>query len=304
MPEVALGDHLSQDTEHLDSQLVDGAEAVGGIGRAGLGDQAVERIVLLEQRRRVHARQTRHVLGLVAPELHHADEQGPADRVDVGGDAGPDLRHLRRLIADGAVDGGLVVVDPADATHVDELHPVADLDQVVRFEVAVDQAEIVQVRERRKHFQDVGECLVDRQRIVRTARRPHPVLEDLLERGAADVLHHDVAGLIVSDEVVDLHDQGMLDLGQELALDDGHRQRVRVAGVQQALQDDPAVGDVLVPRQVDPTQTAVGQAAGHLVLVGHEVTRLELRCEGEAVTAFRAEALGAARAPVSGATHR
>ena len=33
VPERALGDHLPQDAEHLDAQLVDGGEAVGGVGR-------------------------------------------------------------------------------------------------------------------------------------------------------------------------------------------------------------------------------------------------------------------------------
>ena len=104
----------------------------------------------------------------------------------------------------------------------------------------------------------------------------------------------------MGDEVVDLHDQRVLDLGEELPLHDGHRERVLVAGVQQALEHHPAVGHVAVAGQVDPAQPAVGEAAGDLVLVGDQVAGLELGREGERGAALGAEALGAARLPVAG----
>jgi hypothetical protein len=51
-----------------------------------------------------------------------------------------------------------VVVDPPHAAEVDELEVVPDLDDVVRLEVAVDQAEVVQVLEGREDLDDVGEA--------------------------------------------------------------------------------------------------------------------------------------------------
>ena len=123
-------------------------------------------------------------------------------------------------------------------------------------------------------------------------------LEELLERGAADVLHDDVAGVVVGDEVVDLDDERVLDLREEALLGDGGGQRVGVAGVEQALEHDPAVGDVLVAREVDPAEAAVGEAARDLVLPGDQVTGVQLGREGERLAAGGAEALGAARAAV------
>ena len=99
----------------------------------------------------------------------------------------------------------------------------------------------------------------------------HPLLQQLLERRAADVLHHDVAGALVRHEVVDLDDERVLDLRQELPLGDGGGERVGVAGVQQALEHDPAVGHVPVAGDVDPAETAVGECAGDLVLAADEV---------------------------------
>ena len=53
--------------------------------------------------------------------------------------------------------------------------------------------------------------------------------------------------------------------------------------------------DVLVLRQVDPAQSAVGDAAGHLVLARHEVARPEFRREGVHAAAVRAEPFGSRR---------
>ena len=136
------------------------------------------------------------------------------------------------------------------------------------------------------------------------AGRLHPLLEQLLERGAADVLHHDVAGALVGHEVVDLDDQRVLDLGQELPLGDRGGEGVGVAGVQQALEHHPAVGHVAVAGEVDPAETAVGEAAGDLVLAADQVARLQLGRERERVAALRAEALGAPGLPVAGPADR
>ena len=105
----------------------------------------------------------------------------------------------------------------------------------------------------------------------------HPLLQQLLQRAAADVLHDDVAGVVVGDEVVDLDDQRVLDLGEELLLGDGGGERVGVAGVEQALQHHPPVGDVAVLREVDPAHAAVGERADDLVLAGDHVAGLQLR---------------------------
>ena len=57
VPAVLRGHHLAQHAEQLDPQLVDRGEPVGRVGRAGLGEQPVERVVLLEQRRLLDRRQ-------------------------------------------------------------------------------------------------------------------------------------------------------------------------------------------------------------------------------------------------------
>ena len=129
----------------------------------------------------------------------------------------------------------------------------------------------MEVLERGQHLEDVRERLVDRERVVGAVVVAHPLLEDLLERLAADVLHDDVAGALVGHEVVDLDDQRVLDLGEELLLGDGRGERVGVTGVEQALEHHPAVGDVAVLGEVDPAEAAVRDRADHLVLAADEV---------------------------------
>ena len=217
---------------------------------------------------------------------------------------GPTIGHLGCLVPDRAVDRGVEVVGAAHAAEVDQLDAVADLDEVVRLEVAVDQPEVVEVLERRQHLDDERDRLVDRQRVVPAARRSHPVLEQLLERGAADVLHDDVAVALVRHEVVDLDDERVLDLGEELPLGDGRGEGVGVAGVEQALEHHPAVGHVAVAGDVDPAQAAVGDGPGDHVLAADHVARLQLGREGERGAALGAEALGAPRLAVAGTAHR
>src|SRR5262249_41647527 len=159
-----------------------------------------------------------------------------ADGEQVGGYRRTLGLDLRRLVANGPVDRA-VAVDGPDAAHVDELELFLGLYHVVRFEVAVHEPAGVQVAERGQHLDRVGE---------RVRHRARPGAPDVLQRLAADVLHHDVASVAVLDEVVDPDDVGVLNLGQELPLGYGRFHGVRVAGVQQALEHHPAVADVVV----------------------------------------------------------
>ncbi len=83
--------------------------------------------------------------------------------------------------------------------------------------------------------------------------------------------------VVVLDEVEDLDDGRVGDLGEELPLGHGDRLRLGVAGVDQALEHDRTVVDVGIERQVDPAETTVRDAALDLVLVGHDVAGNQLR---------------------------
>ena len=89
----------------------------------------------------------------------------------------------------------------------------------------------------------------------------------------------------------------MLHLGEELSLADRGLVRVAVTRVQQTLEHHKAVRDVLVAREVDPTQAAVRDASRHLVLTADEIAGLELRRERVRGPALRAEPLGTAVLP-------
>ena len=58
--------------------------------------------------------------------------------------------HTGCLVADGAVDGRLLIIDAPHPTKIDELDRIADLNQVVWLEIAVDQTKIMQVAEGRQ----------------------------------------------------------------------------------------------------------------------------------------------------------
>ena len=236
--------------------------------------------------------------GLVPAELHREDGEGAPDREDVARDTRADLADLGGLVAECAVDRGLLVVDAPHAAEVDELDRVPGLDHVVGFEVAVQQPLRVQVRERGQDLDDVGDGLVGGHRVVLPAVRLQPILQDLLQRPTTDVLHDDVAGAVEVGEVVDLEDERVLHFGEELALGDGGLERVGVAGVQQSLQDDVALGHVVVTPEIDPAEPAVRDAADHLVLAADDVACVQLGCERVRRAALRAEALGPARLPV------
>ncbi len=98
----------------------------------------------------------------------------------------------------------------------------------------------MQVGERGQDLDHVGDRLVDRDHVGGAAGLP-PGGEDLLEALTPDVLHDDVAGVLVLDEVEDLDDVRVLDLGEEPPLGERGRHRVLVAGAEQALEHDPAV---------------------------------------------------------------
>jgi len=108
------------------------------------------------------------------------------------------------------------------------------------------------------------------------------------------------------DEVEDLHDRRVHDLGEELPF--GHRDRLRfgVAGVHQTLEDDRAFVDVVIDGEVDPAQSAVRDTALDLVLIGDQVAGAQLRQEGVGGPAIGAEAFKRARIPgsLAGSAHR
>ena len=302
---LAFGsDHLSEHSEQLHAQLVRRDETIGRVRGTRLEQQPVEGVVLAEERRLLGGGEGSEIGALVAAELHGQHDEGATDRVDVRGHRGADVCDFGRLVSRRAVDGGVEVVDPTHSPEVDELHGIPHLDEVVGLEVAVDEVEVVQVLERGQHLEDERDRLIDGQRIVGAAGSPHPCLEEVLERGAADVLHDDVASTLVRHEVVDLDDDRVLDLGQELLLGDGRCQRVRVAGVQQALEHHPPVGHVAVARRVDPAKTTVGDGSGDDVLPAHHISRTQLRREGERVATAGAEALGPTHLTVAGTPHR
>ena len=163
--------------------------------RVGVGGAAQQPGVgLLPDQQRLGLGQPELVRALEAGELEGEHGQEPAHGVQVGAGRRPVVLDLRRLVADRPVDRP-VVVDVADAAHVDELELLFGLDDVVRLEVAVDKAPVVQVAERGQDLQRVGERVRQRDRLAPLAG----VEPDLLERLAADVLHHDVArGLAVA----------------------------------------------------------------------------------------------------------
>src|SRR5262249_22530057 len=115
----------------------------------------------------------------------------------------------------------------------------------------------------------------------------------------ADVLHHDVAGSIVLDEVDDLDDVGVFDFGERSAFSEGDRPRALVVGVEETLQDHPPLLDLVVAGEVDPAQPPVREAPDDLVLLTNQVPGRELRCEGERMPALRTEPFGAAGPPSS-----
>ena len=121
----------------------------------------------------------------------------------------------------------------------------------------------MQVPEGGEDLVDVRDRVCDRQR--RAVVRGAVVVEDATQALAAHVLHDDVAIGAVLDEVVDVDDVVVIDLDEEAELGERGRQHVGVAGVEQALQHDPAVFELVVTGEIDPTEPTMGEAAHDLV---------------------------------------
>ncbi|CAM3711408.1 hypothetical protein STAL104432_28310 [Streptomyces albus] len=293
------GDDFPQNAQQLFGHLLGGGESALRIGVGGPHQEPVEGLVPAEDLDVRRVGQAVGVDGGVALEVEGEDGQGTGHGVEVGGDGGAFLGDFGRLVADGAVDGALVVVHAADRAHVDEFELVVLLDGVVHLEVAVDQVAAVQMAEGFEGLDAVRAGLFDRQRVASAVRGAAGV-GDFLQRAAADVLHHYVAveaagtRVEVLDEVVDADDVGVFDLGEEAAFGDGGGHGVLVSGVQQAFEDDPAVGDGTVHGEVDPAESAVGETAGDLVLAVDDIAGVQLGHERVGVPARGAETFRAA----------
>lgn len=88
------------------------------------------------------------------------------------------------------------------------------------------------------------------------------------------------------DEVEDLDDAGVGDLGEELTL--GHRNGLRfgITEMQEPLENYPPVADIAIDREVDPSQAAVRDGPLNLVLTGHQFALFEEWTEVESGTAL------------------
>ncbi len=274
---------------------------VVGIRGGGLLQEPVERLVALERRHTLARRESHReaLLVLEAGEIDSKDRKCPRHRVEIRRHAGTRVGYLGRLVADGAVQVAVRIVGTADAAQIDQLELLLRLDHVVRLEVTEQKAAVMQVPDGREDLEDVGDRLRDREgrTFLLTVTGAH-----LAQRFTADVLHDDVAEVVMLHEVVDLDDLWMLHLGQESSFRNGGRHSGFVAGVEKTLQDDPAVRDVLVLGQIDPPQSTVRDASGDQVLAGHEVTGPQLRREGVRLAVMRAEPFGASRARPTAAT--
>lgn len=185
--------------------------------------------------------------------------------VDVGGHRRTGPHDLGRLEAWGPVEVA-ERVDPRYRAQVDQLELFLGQHDVFRLQVVVDQADGMQVAQRRQDLQQVGDGLRDGQFLTLAA----------FERLPADVFHHDVADRIpvpvgVLDKVEDLHDRRVHHLGQELAFGHRHCLRFGITGMHQALEHHRTAVDIAVESEVDPAQSAVRDAAFDLVLAGDDV---------------------------------
>ncbi len=192
----------------------------------------------------------------------HLVEDDP-DRVDVGGGAdrrAPRLlgRQVLRRADDRAGLGHLARPGAGDA-EVHHLQPPVRCDRdVVRLDVAVDDAVAVREPERREDLA----CVVDRDRDRRRTARD----QELLEGAALQVLHRDVVGALGLAAVVDRDDVRMRQPGRVLrlaaeALDELLVLRVAVV---EHLQRH-AAAQLLVLGEVDVRHPAGAQLADHLV---------------------------------------
>ena len=257
----------------------------------------MEGLVAAEQRHLSGGRKARGVALLIleSGQIEAEHGQRPGDGVKVRGDGCSVLGHLGSLIADGAIEVAVIVSDGTDAAEIDELELFLGLDDVVRLEVAIEEPAAVEVPEGRKDLERVRNRLGHRDRCTILLAM---TVAHLTQGLATDVLHDDVAGVFVLDEIVDLDDVGVFDLGQESALGDRRGHRRLVVRVEQALEHHPAVRDVPVLRQVHPPEAAVRYAARYLVLAAHEVPGPQFGRERVGRSALRTKALGAPWSPL------
>ena len=139
----------------------------------------------------------------------------------------------------------------------------------------------MQIAERRQDLDDVSQRPVWRQWIVHAVVFSLAFLQQIGNGAARNVFQDDVAGALVRDEVVDLDDHWVFYLGEEFTLGLRGCGGVGVGFVQQPLQHHPAVGDVLIPSQVDPAHASVCEAADRFVLTRHQLTRRDHRTKIE-----------------------
>ena len=213
---------------------------------------------------------------------------------------GPSVGDLGCLVAGGPEQRARRLVEAVHAAQVDQLQRMPGLDGVVDLEVAEQEPQVVQVAERGQDLEHVGDRLVWRERVRLAAVAVSPRREDLLEAPPTDVLHDDVARTLVLDEVEDLDDVGVLDLGQEASLGQRRGGRVPVVCVEQALEHHPAVGDVVVrARYTQPMPPCARQpTTSYCAPPG---AGRELGLERERRSALAAEARGPARRAVPAA---
>ena len=109
---------------------------------------------------------------------------------------------------------------------------------------------------------EILECGEDREQVLDGVfERQDVALTDPLPKVAqalsGEVLHDDVARVVLLDKVEDLNDIRVFQFDEESALGDGGLCGIRIVLVEQAFQDDPAVIEIPVAGQVDPPQAAM-----------------------------------------------
>src|SRR5699024_6683913 len=262
--------HLAQNADLVVRERDRGAEALIRVPVGGPQQQPVEGHIPLEQRFLLRGGKLGVIGALVDGQVHDQRRQLPPHRVDVTSHGRPGAGDLARLEALGAEDVP-VRPDAADRAEVDELDLVFGDDDVVGLEVVVDHPAGVQVVQGGQNLQHVANGDVHRQRVVGGFAAP------FAQGGPAHELHDDesAGGAGIVDEVENLHDAGVSDVREEGAFGVGDGAFVLVLGRHQALEDDVAVRDVVVGRDVDPSQAAVGDGAQDVVLSCDEVPGLQ-----------------------------
>jgi hypothetical protein len=211
------------------------------------------------------------------------------------------LCDLGCLVAGGAVQVADLVVDMAHPTEVDQRELLLGVYDVVGLEVTEQQAAAVQEIERIDDAEYVSDGLGHREWSPRLLAVTDA---EFSQRFPTDVLHDDVPGVGVLDEVVDADDVRVLDLCQVSLLDQSCRHGGVVTRIEQALEHDPGSVEVQILGEVDPAEAPMSEAPGDLVLPGDQVPGVQLGREGISCPAVWTETFRA-RLPLSpGATDR